>query len=83
MTIDIKDFYLNSKMPNPKYMKIAYALIPQEVIQQYGLKALVCNGPIYMEITKGLYGLPQAGKLANDKLQNHLAKHGYIPSTIV
>ena len=30
-----------------------------------------------MEIPKGVYGIPQAGKIANDKLNLHLAKFGY------
>jgi hypothetical protein len=33
-----------------------------------------------VEITKGMYGLPQAGKLANDLLAKCLAKHGYYQS---
>ena len=28
---------------------------------------------------KGMYGLPQAGKLAHDKLKQHLAPFGYSP----
>ena len=35
-----------------------------------------------MEIHKGMYGLPQAGKNANDKLKLHLAKFGYDPAPI-
>ena len=35
-----------------------------------------------MEIQKGMYGLPQAGKFANDKLKQHLAKFGYNPAPI-
>ena len=35
-----------------------------------------------MEIQKGMYGLPQAGKIANDKLKLHLAKFGYEPAPI-
>ena len=35
-----------------------------------------------MEIQKGMYGLPQAGKIANDKLKLHLDKFGYKPATI-
>ena len=35
-----------------------------------------------MEIQKGMYGLPQAGKIANDKLKLHLAKFGYKPAPI-
>ena len=35
-----------------------------------------------MEIQKGMYGLPQAGKIANDKLKLHMAKFGYEPASI-
>ena len=35
-----------------------------------------------MEIQKGMYGLPQAGKIANDKPKLHLAKFGYEPAPI-
>ena len=35
-----------------------------------------------MEIHKGMYGLPQAGKIANDKLKLHLAKFWYKPAHI-
>ena len=35
-----------------------------------------------MEIQKGMYGLPQAGKFENDKLKIHLAKFGYDPAPI-
>ena len=33
-----------------------------------------------MEIMKGMYGLPQAGILANKKLTSHLASYGYVPT---
>ena len=35
-----------------------------------------------MEIQKGMYGLPQAGKITNDKLKLNLAKFGYKPAPI-
>ena len=35
-----------------------------------------------MEIQKGMYGLPQAGKIANDKLKLHRYKFGYKPASI-
>ena len=35
-----------------------------------------------MEIQKGIYGLPQSGKIANDKLNLHLAKICYEPAPI-
>jgi Reverse transcriptase (RNA-dependent DNA polymerase) len=38
------------------------------------------NGYAYVEICKGMYGLKQAGKLANDQLITHLAQYGYHPT---
>ena len=38
---------------------------------------LVHNGFVVVEIRKGMYGLPQAGILANKRLKKHLAKAGY------
>ena len=35
-----------------------------------------------MEIQKGMYGLTQAGKIANDKLKLHLDKFGYETAPI-
>jgi hypothetical protein len=35
------------------------------------------NNNIVFQVDKGMYGLPQAGKLAQDKLVAHLATHGY------
>jgi len=52
---------------------------PQEVIDEYNLKELANDGWVYMEIRKGMYGLPQAGQIAHDKLVKHLAKYGYAP----
>jgi hypothetical protein len=39
---------------------------------------MVLNDYVYMEICKGMYGLPQAGILANKLLKKHLAKYGYF-----
>ena len=36
-----------------------------------------------MEIQKGMYGLSQAGKTANDKMKLHLAKIGYETAPIM
>eukprot|EP00978_Attheya_sp_CCMP212_P003602 scaffold7535_cov63-Attheya_sp.AAC.4 len=47
-------------------------------MDQYNLKTLVHNGYVMVEINKGMYGLPQAGILANKRLFKHLATHGYV-----
>ena len=78
--LDIKDFYLNNKLPRYEFMRMPIALIPQEIIQEYHLQNIVSNdGYIYMQIEKGMYGLPQAGKIANQELETHLAPFGYHP----
>jgi hypothetical protein len=35
---------------------------------------------VYIEIQQDMYGLPQAGKLANQLLEKHPAIHGYHPT---
>ena len=59
-------------------MKIPLSHIPDEIITEYSLRNKVHrDGSIYIEIQKGMYGLLQAGMLANKLLKCHLAKHGY------
>jgi hypothetical protein len=53
------------------------SLFPQDIINQYRLNDKVLKGYVYMEICKGMYGLPQAGILANKLLKKRLAIHGY------
>jgi hypothetical protein len=77
---DIGSFYLETPMDRPEYMRFRLADIPQEIIDHYNLLPLLHHGFVYVEINKGMYGLPQAGKLANDLLAQRLAKHGYYQS---
>ena len=49
-------------------MKLPLDIIPEEIIQQNNLRNLTHKVFVYMEIQKGMYGLLQAGKIANDKL---------------
>ena len=58
---------------------IQISMIPQEFIDKYNIKYKVHNGYIFSQVTKGMYGLPQAGKFAYDDLFQHLAPYGYYP----
>jgi hypothetical protein len=78
MTADVKNFYLNTPLERPKYMRIPVKLIPQEIIDDYKLTPLIYRDYIYVEINEGMYGLPQAGLLANKLLARRLAKYGYF-----
>jgi hypothetical protein len=60
-------------------MVINLASLPQEMIDKYDLSELAQDGKVYIKIQKGMYGLPQAGILANELLQRNLAKDGYRP----
>jgi hypothetical protein len=80
MGIDVKNVYLNTHMDRYEYMRLPIDLMPAEIIIQYNLLPLVHNRFVYVEMRKGMYGLPQAGMLANKLLKKRLAKHGYCPT---
>ena len=81
MTGDIKNFYLGTAMKKFEYAKYHRKNIPQEFIDLNNLEPLFDeNDWIYMEIQRGMYGLKQAGKLANDQLIIFLEPHGYKPT---
>jgi hypothetical protein len=77
MTADIKDFYLNTTLPQPVYMVIPAPMIPPTFISKHNIGHLIHNGKYYVRVDKGIYGLPQAGRLAQERLLAHLASHGY------
>jgi hypothetical protein len=62
-------------------MVINLASLPQETIKKYDLNELAQDGKVYIDIQKGMYGLPQAGILVNELLHRNLAKDGYRPTT--
>ena len=78
-TMDISNFYLGTKMTRPEFMMLPINIIPLPIQQQYNLLKLQHNNKVYCRITKGMYGLPQAGLLANNQLKETLATDGYYP----
>jgi hypothetical protein len=79
-TIDISNFYLNTFMERPEYMRIPLKMIPQQIIDEYNLQELAHNGYVYFQVDKGLYGLVQAGKLAYDQLLQRLTSADFYPA---
>jgi hypothetical protein len=61
-------------------MKMLLSRFPKEIIQKYNLNALAVDGWVYIEIRNCMYGLKQAGFLANQSLQTRLAPFGYYPA---
>jgi hypothetical protein len=70
VTLDIKDFYLNTPMQRYNYMRLKLADIPEEIIEEYKLHVIVTDDSyVYCKIRKGMYGLPQAGLIAQELLE--------------
>jgi hypothetical protein len=76
LVIGIKNFYVNTPLGRFEYMVINLSSLPQEVIDKYDLIKLSQDRKVYIEIQKGMYGLTQAGILANELLQRNLTKDG-------
>ena len=58
-------------------MHIPLKTIPQDIIDAYNLTALLDDqGWIYMRIEKVMYGLKQAGIIANQELVKHMDPFG-------
>ncbi len=84
MTLVAKNFYLNTPMVRYKYVQIKMDDIPNKIIVEYNLcNKVSSNGHIYVKNQKGMYGLPQAGILAQELLEKQLNEHGYSQSKAV
>ena len=75
MTIDIKDFYLNTPMARSEYLSLKLSNLPKSVVQQYKLKAKSTrDGFVHVEIWQGMYGIPQSGHIAQKLLEKRINK---------
>jgi len=69
MCLDLKNFYLTAALDYYEYMKIPLALFPEWTKKQYNLDTHTRNGFVFFEIRRAVWGLPQAGILANKLLR--------------
>jgi hypothetical protein len=85
MTADISDYYITkgNRLPKPEYMWIQLSMLPDNIFEKYNLPDLAHNGRVLVEIQSAIYGLPHAGRIAQERLVKHLADKGYhqCPST--
>jgi hypothetical protein len=77
MCLDIKHFYPTAVLEYFKYMKIPLSLFPMWTIEQYKLNKLAVDGWVYIKMRCAIWGLPQAGILANKRLRQKLVLFGY------
>ena len=74
MTMDISNFYLMTPLLHPEYICIKLSNLPDEIITQYKLKDKTTHkGMVFIAVTRGIYGFPQAGLLANKLLKINMA----------
>ena len=83
MTTNISDFYLATPLKRYEYLKLSLRDIPEEIIKEYNLHEKAVNGHVYVEVRKGMYGLPASGIQANELLKKKLDPFGYRPSKLV
>ena len=78
-TADISDFYYNTVLERPEYVKIRRNQIPLRIWAKYNLDTLACDNGNYVfaRLDKTIPGLPQSGIIAQTALIHHLNQHGY------
>ena len=70
MYISIKKFYLNTPLKRFEYLRLKLDNFLEDVNEQYKLKEKAThNGYVYIEEIKVMYGLPQAGILLQQFLE--------------
>ena len=69
MCLDIKNFYLTAPLDRFEYMKMPLTLFPPWTCKQYNLDTHAKNGFVYLKLRRAVWGLPQAGILANKLLR--------------
>jgi hypothetical protein len=81
MSLDISNFYLMAPMSRYEYVRMNLDDFPKEIIDKYNLRELASkDGGVIAECRRCVYGLPQAGILANKYLEKRLNEYGYYQS---
>jgi hypothetical protein len=77
MCVDIENFYLAAALDYFQYLKMLLLVFPAWIKKQNNLDKHTLNGFVYLRMEHAVWGLPQAGILANKLLCKRLAPHGY------
>ncbi len=66
--LDIKFFYLTAALEYFEYMKMPLSLFPSWIVKQNDLKTHAKDGWVHLEMRHTVWGLLQAGILANKRI---------------
>jgi hypothetical protein len=83
MACDVTDYYLGTPMERPEFMCMNRRQLSPTIIAEYDLEQYFQNNVMHFIVTKGMYRLPQAGLLTQQRLVAHLAQHDYTQSDSV
>ena len=50
LTLDIKDFYLNTPLERPEYLHINTKFLPEHILDENKFKSYLSNGSILFEV---------------------------------
>jgi hypothetical protein len=80
--LDIKDFYIApmNVLESPEYMFLAPKDISPKMREEYGHLIEESTGRLYLRIDKSIYGMRQAGFIAQKNLIELLKENGYRES---
>jgi hypothetical protein len=71
MTMDISNFYLMTLLHCAEFIQIKLSDMDGEVVDKYWFREKATKkSSIYIRAKHGMYGLPQAGLVANQLLKN-------------
>ena len=77
-TMNISNFYLNTPLERKEYVRMKLSDFHESVVEHYTLKDIEKDGWVYIEVSKDIYGLPQAGILAQKLLEKGSMRRGCI-----
>ena len=81
MSLDIKDFFLQSILHDAEYLRIHSKYFLPDIRTKYNIDNLIStDGYVYCKIKRDMYGLKQAARLTRDQLINNLAPFDYFLS---
>ena len=76
-TVDISDFYLNSKLDTPAYLRVPIRYLPSTTREWLGVNLLPNDSILLFEVYNAIYGMDDAGRVSQMDLMKHLEPHGY------
>jgi hypothetical protein len=76
-TIDITDFYLNSKLDKPAYLWVPIRYLPQQTRDWLQVSHLPNTAKLLFEVYNAIYGMDDAGRVSQQDLLKHLLPYGF------